>query len=218
MDAHSKTELNQVRRKPDRARYDKDTLYRIIDEALICHVGFVQDQQPFVIPMVHARHNDTVYLHGAKASRLVTHLQEGKPICLSVALLDGIVFARSALYHSLNYRSAVLFGRGRLVESDEEKLRALETLTEHIARGRWKDARQPSQQELDAVSVIAVQIDSASAKMRSGPPSDKEEDYLLPIWAGVLPIRQQALDPISDPSLMAAVPIPAYVADYKRES
>lgn len=218
MDEYSKTELNQVRRKPDRARYDKDTVYRIIDEALICHVGFVHDHQPFVIPMTHARRNDALYLHGAKASRLLTHVQEGNPLCLSFALLDGIVFARSALYHSLNYRSAVVFGRGKLVESEEEKLQALEALTEHVARGRWKDARQPNQTELSAVSVIAVQIESASAKIRSGPPSDKEEDYQLSIWAGVLPIRQQALDPINDPRLKAAVAIPAYIADYKRGS
>jgi len=210
MSSFSKTARNRVKRLSKRAAYDRAVIYPIVDEALICHVGFVQDGQPLVIPMIHARDGDTLYLHGAKASRLLKHGQSDQPLCITATLLDGIVFARSIFHHSMNYRSAVLFGCGRLVAAEPEKLRALEVLAEHIARGRWRDVRQPSRKELNATSVVAVSIESASAKVRSGPPLDDEEDYALPIWAGVLPLEQRALKAIDDPRLVEGVAVPEY--------
>lgn len=213
-----KTQQNKVRRLPQRGHYDKDTVYAIVDEALICHVGFVDDDQPYVIPTIHARDEDTLYLHGAPASRLLKQAAAGQPLSIAVTLLDGIVFARSVFHHSMNYRSVVLFGHGRILESDADKLRALRVLTERIARGRWDDARQPTQQELDATTVVAVAIENASAKSRSGPPVDDEEDYALPIWAGVLPLAQQAAAPVDDPKLKASIAVPEYVCEYRRKS
>lgn len=214
----AKTAQNKVRRMPERGHYDRETIYPIIDEALICHVGFVADDQPFVIPTIHARHEDIIYLHGAKASRLLKHVQAGNPICITITLLDGIVFARSVFHSSMNYRSVVLFGSGQVVESDGEKLAALEVLTEHLASGRWADARQPTQKELDSTTVVAVAIENASAKIRTGPPGDEDEDYALPIWAGVLPLPPQALAPIDDPWLSAGIVVPEYIRSYKRNS
>lgn len=211
-----KTAQNKVRRMPERGHYDRDTIYPIIDEALICHVGFVADEQPFVIPTIHARKDDTIYLHGAKASRLLKHVQAGNSICITMTLLDGIVFARSVFHSSMNYRSVVLFGTGEIVEADADKLAALEVLTEHLARGRWADARPPTQKELDATTVVAVAIDTASAKVRTGPPGDEDEDYALPIWAGVLPVPPQPLAPINDPKLSEGIPTPDYILNYRR--
>ncbi len=210
------TERNQVKRVAKRGHYDRETVHRILDEGLICHVGFVQDQQPVVIPTLYARQGDTLILHGAKTSRMLQCIQAGHPVSVTVTLVDGLVVARSVFHHSMNYRSVVLFGRGRLIEPDEEKLQALEVLTEHILRGRWGDARKPNRQELDATSVVTVAIESASAKVRTGPPADDEEDYQLPIWAGVIPLRQQALAPTADPRLGAGIPVPGYVARYNR--
>lgn len=210
------TDLNRVKRLPKRGHYDKETVYRIIDEALICHVGFVQDNQPVVIPTIHARLNDTLILHGAIANRMLKHIQAGNPICVTITLIDGLVLARSVFHSSMNYRSAVLFGKGRLIETDEEKLQALEALTEHVARGRWNDARKPNRKELDGTTVIALEIESASAKVRTGPPNDEEEDYELPIWAGVLPLEQRALPVVADPKLKNTIDVPGYVVHYKR--
>lgn len=210
------TERSRVRRVPKRGQYDKETIYRILDEGLVCHVGLVEDAQPFVIPMNYARQGDTVILHGAPASRLLKYVQAGHPVCVTVTLLDGLVLARSAYHHSMNYRSVVVFGRGRLIEGEREKLAALKSLTEHILRGRWQDARQPNHQELDATVVVSIAVESASAKVRTGPPVDDEADYELPVWAGVLPIRQQALAPVNDPRLRKDIPIPSAVADYRR--
>jgi len=212
----SRSDLNRIARKPDRGHYDKETIYAVLDEALVCHVGLVHDGQPIVIPTIHARDGDTLILHGAKASRLLKHVQGGHPVCVAVTLLDGIVFARSAYNHSMNYRSVVLFGQGRALVSDAEKLRASEVLTEHIARGRWQDIRKPNRQELDATAFVALDIESASAKIRTGPPGDAEEDYQLPIWAGVLPFRQQALAPSDDPRLASGIPVPDYILRYTR--
>lgn len=212
----AKTAQNKVRRMPERGHYDRETIYPIIDEALICHVGFVADDQPFVIPTIHARHEDTIYLHGAKASRLLKQVQAGNPICITITLLDGIVFARSVFHSSMNYRSVVLFGKGQVLETDDEKLAALEVLTEHIARGRWMDARQPSQKELDSTTVVAVPIESASAKIRTGPPGDEDEDYALPVWAGVLPLPSQPLAQLDDPQLRAGITAPDYITRYSR--
>jgi len=210
------TERNQVKRVPKRGQYDRQTVHRILDEGLICHVGFVQDGQPVVIPTLYARRDDTVILHGARTSRMLQHIQAGHPVSLTVTLVDGLVVARSVFHHSMNYRSVVLFGRGQIIEPDEEKLRALEVLTEHILRGRWRDARKPNRQELDATSAVAIAIESASAKVRTGPPVDDEEDYQLPIWAGVIPFRQQALAPSADPRLGSGIPVPGYVTRYDR--
>ena len=210
------TERTRVRRIPKRADYDRDTIYRILDEALVCHVGFVQDGQPVVIPMNYARRGDTLILHGSIASRLLKSVQAGHPVCVTVTLLDGLVLARSAYHHSMNYRSVVVFGRGRLIEPDGEKLEALEILTEHILRGRWQAIRKPTRQELDATAVVSIAIESASAKIRTGPPVDDEADYPLPVWAGVIPIREQASMPVSDPRLDPGVPVPASIAEYRR--
>jgi len=210
------TERNRVRRAPKRGQYDKDTIYRILDEGLVCHVGLVEDGQPVVIPMNYARRDDALILHGAPASRLLKYVQAGHPVCVTVTLLDGLVLARSVYHHSMNYRSAVVFGRGRLIEAEQEKLAALEVLTEHILPGRWQDARKPNRQELDATVVVSIAIESAAAKVRTGPPADDEDDYQLPMWAGVLPIQQQALTPVSDPRLRKDTPVPSSVSNYRR--
>lgn len=207
---------NKVQRHSERGQYDQATIHAIIDEALICHVGFVQDNQPFVIPTIHARLGDTVVLHGAVASRLLHHAEAGHPLCVTCTLLDGIVFARAVFSHSMNYRSAVIFGHGRIITDNDEKLHALEAITEHVAQGRWYDARQPTRKELGATTVIAMPIESASAKIRSGPPKDDEEDLALPIWAGVLPFAQTTLTPVADPKLSSGIAVPQYVREYQR--
>ncbi|MEW6324440.1 MAG: pyridoxamine 5'-phosphate oxidase family protein [Nitrospirota bacterium] len=214
MEQFPQTERNQVKRKPDRGRYDKATIYPIIDEALICHVGFVLDSQPYVIPTIHARQGDRILLHGAKGSRMLKFIQTGGPVCITITVLDGLVLARSVFHHSLNYRSVVLFGRGELIEGQEEKLAAMEVVTEHLIRGRWQEARRPTLQELDATAVVAVPIESASAKIRTGPPIDDEQDYDLPVWAGVVPIRQAVGEPASDPRLKEGIPAPPSVIAY----
>lgn len=209
-----KTKRNQIQRLPKRGEYRKDAIYKIVDEALICHVGFVQEGQPFVIPTIHAREGDTLYLHGARASRMLRHIQKGNPVCIEITLLDGIVFARSVFHSSLNYRSVVLFGTGRVVEPEDEKLHALEVMIKHIAPGRWEEARQPNPKELAITSVVAIPIESASAKIRTGPPADDEEDYQLPVWAGILPLQLQSLEPVADPRLDEGISVPAYIADF----
>jgi uncharacterized protein len=217
MTAFTATEQNRVNRHSERGRYGRDEIYPIIDEALVCHVGIVADGQPFVIPTIHARVGDMLYLHGAVASRLLKHLGAGNQICAEFTLLDGIVFARAVFSNSMNYRSAVLFGEGRLVEDEAEKMCALEAITEHVVRGRWAEARLPSPKELAATLVVAVPIVNASAKVRSGPPSDVEEDLQLPVWAGVLPFRRETLPPLPDPKMTATIPVPQYIAEYGRE-
>jgi nitroimidazol reductase NimA-like FMN-containing flavoprotein (pyridoxamine 5'-phosphate oxidase superfamily) len=206
----TKTDRNTVKRMPQRGDYDRATIYPIIDEALICHVGFVQDGQPYVIPTIHARREDTLFLHGAKASRLLKQMASGEPLCITVTHLDGLVLARSTFHSSMNYRSAVIFGRGALLEDEQEKLQALEAITEHLMPGRWADTRQPTALELKGTSVVAVTIESASAKIRTGPPADDEEDYALPMWAGVLPLQQQWGQPVDDPRLSAGIGLPTY--------
>ncbi|MGC8779871.1 MAG: pyridoxamine 5'-phosphate oxidase family protein [Anaerolineae bacterium] len=190
------TELNKVRRLPQRGRYDRETIYAILDAAKVCHVGFVEEGRPFVIPTLYARAGDELVLHGAPASRLMKHIAAGRPLCISVAILDGLVLAKSAFHHSVNYRSVVLFGRGRPIEAAEEKLEALRLLTEHLAPGRWEVARPPNAAELRGTALVAVAIESASAKVRSGPPADAEEDQELPVWAGVLPVYEAMGDPV----------------------
>ena len=211
------SDRNRVRRLPARASYDAETIYPIIDEALICHVGFVADGQPFVIPPIHARMGDTIVLHGAKASRLLKHAATGEALCITCTIVDGLVLARSVFHHSMNYRSAVVFGRGRLIEDFDEKYAALEAITEHVLPGRWDDARLPNELEMNATSVVLVEIDEATAKVRSGPPGDDEEDYSLPIWASVLPSQFTFGAPLDDPKLGAGIGVPAYVGAYWRK-
>jgi nitroimidazol reductase NimA-like FMN-containing flavoprotein (pyridoxamine 5'-phosphate oxidase superfamily) len=210
------TSRNLVRRMPKRGHYDRNTVHAIIDEALVCHVAFVSDGVPTVIPTLHARRGEELLLHGARTSRMLQHVAAGNPISVAITLVDGIVLARSVFHHSMNYRSVVLHGSGRLLESNEEKLAALEAFAEHIARGRWADARQPSRKELKATTVIAVPIEVAAAKIRTGPPLDDDEDYGLPIWAGVLPLTMRAGSPIPDPRLDNEVAVPRYLHKYRR--
>src|SRR5581483_4316418 len=211
-----KTPRNQVRRIPHRGRYDKATIYPIIDEALICHVGFALDGQSYLIPTLHARQEDRILLHGAKGNRMLKHLQSGGEVCIAITLVDGLVLARSVFHHSINYRSVVLFGRGESIEGKEEKLAAMEIVTEQILRGRWQEARQPNQKELDVTSIVAVTIESASAKVRTGAPIDEEEDYTLPVWAGVLPIRPAVGNPEKDLRLREGLPVSPSVMNYSR--
>jgi len=208
---------NRVKRAPDRGVYEREAIYEIVDAALICHVGFVQDGQPFVIPSIHARDGDELLLHGATSSRLIRHVQSGHEVCVAITLLDGLVLARSIYSHSMNYRSAVLFGKGRLIEGNQERMHALEILSDHIMPGRWDDSRKPNEKEFKATAVVSISIESASAKVRTGPPNDDDEDYQLPIWAGVLPIEQRFLDPERDPRLFHGVELPDYIKEYHRK-
>jgi nitroimidazol reductase NimA-like FMN-containing flavoprotein (pyridoxamine 5'-phosphate oxidase superfamily) len=209
---------NRVKRAPERGVYERDAIYEIVDEALFCHVGFVQDGQPYVIPSIHARDGDDLLLHGATTSRLIRHIQAGHEVCVAITFMDGLVLARSIYSHSMNYRSAMLFGKGRLIEGDEETLHALELLSEHIMPGRWEDARKPNNKELKATAVVSISIESASAKVRTGPPDDEDEDYELRIWAGVLPIKQCFLNPESDPQSKQDITLPEYISSYHRKS
>ncbi|MGA2112805.1 MAG: pyridoxamine 5'-phosphate oxidase family protein [Anaerolineales bacterium] len=184
------TARNKMRQHSERVSYDEALVYSIIDAAPICHVGFVEEGRPVVIPMLHARRNKELLLHGSTESRLLQYVRAGNELCISLALLDGIVLAKSATHHSLNYRSAVLFGTGRPLETAEEKLLAFESFTERLLPGRWKEVRKPSLSDLRGTAVVAISLTSASAKVRSGPPQDAEEDRLLPVWAGVLPVTQ----------------------------
>ena len=211
------TERTRIHRLPARGHYDRQTIYRILDEALICHVGFAHEGQPYVIPINFARLRDAVVLHGAKASRLLKHIAAGHPVCVEATIVDGLVLARSAFHHSVNYRSVVLFGKGRLVDDYEDKLAALEAVTEHLIPGRWREARLPNRKELDATSVVSIPIEEASAKVRLGPPIDDEEDYTLPVWAGVLPLEARASTPVRDERQREAIPLPGYIAEYSRK-
>jgi nitroimidazol reductase NimA-like FMN-containing flavoprotein (pyridoxamine 5'-phosphate oxidase superfamily) len=212
-----RTNKNRVKRLPERGTYDRASIYQIIDEALICHVAFVQDDEPFVIPTLHARHEDAILLHGASSSRLMKTLESGRRISLAFSLVDGLVLARSVFSHSVNYRSVVLFGRGQKVASKPAKMAALEQFTERIMPGRWADARPPTDLELKATSVARMPIELASAKIRQGPPKDDEADYQLPVWAGVLPIRQLTGEPLPDPQLSDNTPLPDYIRRYVQD-
>jgi len=212
--AFPKTARNKVKRLPERGHYDAATIYPIVDAALICHVGFVIDGQPFVIPTLHARQGDTILLHGAKGSRLLRHIQAGGEVCITITLIDGIVLARSVFHHSINYRSVVLFGTGTVIADDQARLQALEAFTERLIPGRWHDARQPNALELKQTTIVAVPIASASAKLRRGPPGDETEDLDLPVWAGILPLRQIAGTPLADPQLRPGVALPDYIRDF----
>lgn len=208
------TERTKVKRLPKRGSFERETVYSILDEGFVCHVGFVSDGQPFVIPTAYGREGDVLYLHGSRASRMLKALAAGADVCVTVTLVDGLVLARSAFHHSINYRSVVVFGRARVVESDEEKMRALLSFTEHILPGRWDEVREPNKQELNSTLVLALPLEEASAKVRTGPPVDDEEDYALPVWAGVLPLRAATGSPSADPRLPADTPLPAYLREF----
>lgn len=216
MTEFKRTERTQVRRLPDRAAYDFKTILGILDEGFICHVGFVVDGQPYVTPTGYARTGKTLYIHGSAASRMLRTLAGGVQVCVTVTLVDGLVLARSAFHHSMNYRSVVILGRATPVEDREEKLRALEALTEHIIHGRWKDVRHPTESELKATAVLALPLDEVSGKVRTGPPKDEEGDYQLPVWAGVLPLPMTPGVPQADPRLTSGIEPPAYVQNYSR--
>jgi uncharacterized protein len=201
----------RVRRKPERGDYDPTTIAAILDEALICHVGFVHDGRPFVIPTIHARAGDLLYLHGSPASRMLRVASDDVDVCVTVTLLDGIVLARSVYHHSMNYRSAVILGRARLLTDREDKLAALERIVEHIVPGRWEDARRPTEKELAGTTVLAVPLDEASAKIRTGPPSDFEGDVDLPVWAGVIPTRLERAPAEPDALVPPDLARPAYI-------
>jgi nitroimidazol reductase NimA-like FMN-containing flavoprotein (pyridoxamine 5'-phosphate oxidase superfamily) len=210
------TERTRVRRLPERGVYDRETIDAIVDEALICHLAYVVDGEPRVIPTIHARAGDTLYVHGSNASRTLRTAKQGTPVAIEITLLDGLVLARSAFHHSMNYRSVIVYGRAREVTEPDEKWEAQLALVEHVAHGRSADARMPSQRELDQTTILAVEIDEASAKVRTGPPKDEEADLALPIWAGVLPFRTIPGEPEPDPHLPGDVPVPGYVRDYHR--
>jgi len=215
MTAAAPTPRTRVRRAPKRGAYDRGLIDAILDEALVCHVGFVHDDQPYVIPMLHARVGDVVYVHGSTASRMVRTLAGGAPCSLTATLLDGIVLARSAFHHSANYRSVTVLGRAELVASDEEKLRALEAFSEHIAPGRWEHVRAPNRKELKGTQVLALALDEASAKVRTGPPVDDDEDMDREVWAGELPLTLQVGEPRADPQLAPGISAPPHVTRWR---
>ena len=211
------TSRTRVIREPHRGVYDRDAAYQILDQGFICHVGFTVDNQPFVIPTAYGRCVDNLYIHGSAASRMLRNLDQGIPVCVTVTLLDGLVLARSVFNHSMNYRSVVVLGRATAIEDREEKLTALRALAEHIIPGRWDDSRQPNEKELKATLVMRLPINEFSAKVRTGPPIDDEEDYSFPTWAGVIPLEMIARDPIPDERCDPNLPVPAYARKYTRD-
>ena len=205
-----------VRRHPERGVYERAAIDAILDESLFCHVGFVVDGRPFVIPTIHARVGDVLYLHGAPASRMLRRIEGGVDVCVTATLVDGIVLARAVYNHSFNYRSAVVLGRARLIGAGKEKLAALEAIVEHVVAGRSRDARRPNAKEVAGTKVLAVPIDEASAKVRAGAPKDFDGDVELPIWAGVIPLSTVAGDPLTEERVPDGVVVPTYVSNYTR--
>ena len=210
------TQRTTLKRLPERGSFEREQLNAILDEGFICHVGFVIDGRPFVIPTGYARVDDKLIIHGSQASRMLRTVGKGIDVCITVTLLDGLVLARSAFHHSMNYRSVLVFGVATVIEEREGKLAALRALTEHIVPGRWAEARQPNERELQQTTVLSIPLTEASAKIRTGPPKDDEEDYSLPVWAGVMPLRLSAEPPIDDPRLISDTAVPDYVRHYHR--
>ena len=210
------TDRTRVIREANRAVYDRDAIYKILDEGFVCHVGFALEGQPFVIPTMYARVGDWLYFHGSAASRMLGGASSGNPVCITVTLLDGLVLARSVFNHSMNYRSVVALGQAVLVDDPAEKLAALEAFTQKLIPGRWSDARQPNGKELKATSVLKLPLDEVSAKVRAGDVEDDADDYALRVWAGVIPLRLIADPPIRDARCEASIPTPAYAANYRR--
>jgi len=210
------TERTQVKRLPKRGKYERETVFAILDAGFVCHVGFSVDGQPYVIPTNYGRSGDTIYLHGSAASRMLRTLSEGVRVSVTVTHVDGLVLARSAFHHSVNYRSVVILGTARLVTDPAEKMEALRVFTEHVMKGRWDDVRQPTEQELKATIVLALPLKEVSAKVRTGGPIDDEADYTLPVWAGVLPLETMAKEPVRDPQRKNEPPLPDYLKNYSR--
>ncbi len=213
---YTPTSRTRLVREADRAVYDREAAYRILDEGFLCHVGFVVDDQPFVIPTSYGRDGDCLYIHGSAASRMLRQMKDGVPVCVTVTLLDGLVLARSIFNHSMNYRSVVILGKATLVDDPAEKLQALRLLSEHIIPGRWADSRQPNERELKATSVLRLPIEEFSAKVRIGPVIDDEDDYSFPTWAGVVPLEIKAGTPINDSRLDPGREVPPYAIHYSR--
>jgi len=209
------TPRTRIVREPQRAVYDREAINQILDEAFLCHIGFVADGQPYVIPTSYGRDGDVLYIHGSAASRMLRNLNEGIPVCITVTLLDGLVLARSVFNHSMNYRSVVILGTARLVDDPVEKLAALRALSEHILPQRWDDSRQPNEKELKATSVLRIPIEEFSAKVRVGPPIDDEEDYSFPTWAGVIPLEMKTGAPIR--AERCQQDLPSYLLNYSRK-
>jgi nitroimidazol reductase NimA-like FMN-containing flavoprotein (pyridoxamine 5'-phosphate oxidase superfamily) len=210
------SERTKVHRLPERGVYDREVIDAILDEALICHVGYIDDGHPSVIPTIHARVGDTLYIHGSNASRTLRAARSAPEICVEVTLIDGLVLARSAFHHSMNYRSVVVYGRARPVTDEQEKFAAQKALVDHVVHGRSDDARMPNDRELNQTTILAIGLDEASAKVRTGPPKDEPEDYELTMWAGVVPLRIEPGAPDPDPRLPAGVEPPPYATDYRR--
>jgi uncharacterized protein len=211
------TPRTRVVREPERAAYDRETVYQILDEGFLCHVGFAVDGQPFVIPTSYGRVESNLYIHGSAASRMLRQMKDGVAVCVTVTLLDGLVLARSIFNHSMNYRSVVILGKATLVDDPKEKIEALYALSQHILPGRWDEARQPNERELKATSVLRVPIEEFSAKVRVGPPVDDEPDYAFPTWAGVVPLEMVAGEPIDDARLLPGQEAPVYARGYTRK-
>lgn len=214
---HPASSRVQVKRLPKRGHYDRETINAILDEAIICHFGFVVDGQPYVIPTGYARVEDELYIHGSAASRMLREIAKGVDVCVTVTLNDGLVLARSAFHHSMNYRSVVILGKAELVADTDEKNKALEALTEHFVPGRWKDVRWPTELELKATSVLKMPITEASAKIRTGDPVDDDEDYEMDVWAGVLPLVLTPGKPIADAKLRPGIEANDYITNYSRD-
>ena len=210
------TERTTLKRLPKRGAYEREVVYQILDEGFVCHVGFVADGRPFVIPTAYGRVGDTLYLHGSAASRMLRALAGGIEVCVAVTLVDGLVLARSAFHHSINYRSVMIFGTASAVDGAEEKLEALRAFSEHLVPHRWDEVRAPTQSELRATLVLRLPLVEVSAKVRTGPPLDDEADYELPVWAGLIPLKVVAAAPIPDPRLRPGVEPPSHVRGYAR--
>jgi nitroimidazol reductase NimA-like FMN-containing flavoprotein (pyridoxamine 5'-phosphate oxidase superfamily) len=206
-----RTKRTEFRRLPGRGSYDVDTINAILDSGFLAHVGFCVDGQPYVIPTLYGRNGEKLYLHGSAASRMLGRLETGILGCIAVTLVDGLVLARSAFHHSMNYRSVVAFGTAHRIDEPAQKTRALRIISEHLIAGRWNDVRNPSEKELKATAVLEFSIEEASAKIRTGPPLDDEEDYSLPVWAGILPVSLEARPPIRDSRLTDDIEVPEYV-------
>lgn len=215
-DSIKPTERTRVKRLPKRGDYDREVINAILDEGFICHVGFVADGQPYVIPTGYARIGNDLYIHGSAASRMLRGIAEGIGVCVTVTQVDGLVLARSAFHHSINYRSVVILGKAELVETADEKNAVLEAFTEHVIPGRWAEIRWPNELELKATTVLKLPINEASAKIRTGGPVDDEEDYAMNVWAGVIPLKLTNSDPIPDDRLADGIAIPAHVINYDR--
>jgi nitroimidazol reductase NimA-like FMN-containing flavoprotein (pyridoxamine 5'-phosphate oxidase superfamily) len=205
------TERTKLRRLPNRGSHERGIIHAILDAGFLAHVGFQTDGQPFVIPTLYGREEDKLYLHGSPASRMLRELRTGAPACVTVTLVDGLVLARSAFHHSMNYRSVVALGSARTIDDPGHKVRALRTISEHLMAGRWDDVRRPSEKELKETAVLEFAIEEASAKIREGPPVDDEEDYGLAVWAGILPLRLKTQTPVPDSRLADDTKVPQYV-------